>query len=431
MAEPARPATQAAPKSFAALRNRDYSVYLTGNMLAMMADSIEHTITYWVIWEKFHSPFLGGFAILVHWLPFLLFSIWSGALADRHDPRRIVQIGMGLFMVASLAWGYFFLTDTLEMWIAMVILTVHGFAGVFWAPASQLLIHDIVGGPQLQSGVRLMATSRVLGLLAGPTVGGLLLGTLGAINGIFLNALIYLPLTLWLVRAPYGPKFRTGAEAHATRVAARPQTWRDILTTIRETATNRTILCMTLLAGGFSFFVGNSYQAQMPGFAQDLGHGDSSFFYSILMAATAAGALTAGLVLESGGFLKARPRTAFFLVMTWCVAITIFAISTNYWMALGVLFAVGFLDLSFNSMAQTLVQLEAPAHLRGRVIGLYNTSSAGMRAFAGITVGWGGELVGIHWSLAVSASVLLAGTVLLFSFLMRAAHVEVRASPGE
>jgi hypothetical protein len=96
-----------------------------------------------------------------------------------------------------------------------------------------------------------------------------------------------------------------------------------------------------------------------------------------------------------------------------------------------VLFAVGFLDLSFNSMAQTLVQLEAPAHLRGRVIGLYNTCSAGMRAFSGVTVGWGGEIVGIHWSLAVSALALLAGTAVLFGFLMRAAHVEARASPGE
>jgi MFS family permease len=271
----------------------------------------------------------------------------------------------------------------------------------------------------------------VLGLLAGPAVGGLLLGTLGPIDGIFVNALIYLPLTLWLMRAPYGPKFRTGADAHATRVAARPQSWRDIAATIRDVATNRTILCMTLLAGGFSFFVGNSYQAQMPGFAQDLGHGASSLFYSILMAAPAAGALTAGIVLESGGFLTAKPRTAFFLVMSWCVTVTVFAMCENYWMALAVLFAVGFLDLSFNSMAQTLVQLEAPAHLRGRVIGLYNTSSAGMRAFAGITVGWGGELVGIHWSLAASAMTLFAGTGILFVFLMRAAHLSARASPGE
>ena len=65
----------------------------------MMADSIEHVISYWMMFEKFHSPALGGFAVISHWLPFLLFSIYSGALADRFDPRRIIQIGMVLFML--------------------------------------------------------------------------------------------------------------------------------------------------------------------------------------------------------------------------------------------------------------------------------------------------------------------------------------------
>jgi MFS family permease len=63
-----------------------------------MADNIEHVISYWVIFQKFHSPTLGGFAIVSHWLPFLLLSVYTGALADRYDPRRIIQIGIALFM---------------------------------------------------------------------------------------------------------------------------------------------------------------------------------------------------------------------------------------------------------------------------------------------------------------------------------------------
>jgi MFS family permease len=248
---------------------------------------------------------------------------------------------------------------------------------------------------------------------------------LGPTNGIFVNALIYLPLTLWLWKAPYGPKFRKAAAGHAPAPrAATARGFGDVLATLREITSNRTIVCMTLLAGGASFFVGNAYQAQMPAFVQDLGHGASSLFYSLLMAATGAGALTAGVVLESGGLLHARPRTAFILVMVWCFAIASFAAAGNYWVAFAILFVVGFLDLSFNSMAQTLVQLEAPAAIRGRVIGLYNTSSAGMRAFAGITVGWGGELIGIHWSLAASAVALFAATAALFAVTLRAAHLE-------
>ena len=79
----------------------------------------------------------------------------------------------------------------------------------------------------------------------------------------------------------------------------------------------------------------------------------------------------------------------------------------------------GFLNLSFTAMTQTLVQIEAPAHLRGRLIGLYNMSSSGLRAFSGITVGVVGSLIGIHWSLALSALVLLMVTIALLSFSMR------------
>jgi MFS family permease len=189
-------------RSYAALRYPASRMYLGGAALAMMADSIEHVISYWIIFEKFQSPSLAGFAVIAHWVPFLIGSIWAGALADRYDPRRIIQIGMGLFMLVSFGWGILFATDSLEKWHAVILLIVHGFAGVLWAPAGQVLVHDVVGGRQLQSAIRLLATSRTLGLLLGPAVGGALLLFVGPTIGIFLNILIYVPLTVWLIRNP-------------------------------------------------------------------------------------------------------------------------------------------------------------------------------------------------------------------------------------
>src|SRR4030081_609870 len=115
------PATR---RSFAAMRHQGFPPQFSSFVLAMMADNIEHVISYWVVFQKFHSPALAGFAVVSHWLPFLLFSVASGALADRFDPRRVIQLGMGLFIVASLAWGYFFITDTLQMLQGMGILVI-------------------------------------------------------------------------------------------------------------------------------------------------------------------------------------------------------------------------------------------------------------------------------------------------------------------
>jgi MFS family permease len=402
--------------SFAALRHPGYRIYFTASALAMMADAIEHVISYWMLFEKFHSPVLAGFAVISHWLPFLAFSFWSGKLADRFDPRRIIQIGMGIFIAVSLAWGVLFEFEALEVWHAVVLLTVHGMAGVLWAPATQLLVHDIVGPEQLHSAIRLNATARYLGLLGGPAIGSGLLLWLGPAHGIFVNALIYLPLILWLWKAPYGPRYRSTPSAPPRGVRG----LRDVSATVQAIAGNRVLVTMILLGGAAALFVGNGYQPQMPEFAHDLGHGDPGLTYGLLLSADATGALTAGLVLEARNLLQADPRTALILALLWCGALTSFAATDSYPLALGLLFVAGFVELSFFSMAQTLVQLRAPPEIRGRVIGLFNMSALGMRTFSGVTVGVAGSLIGIHWSLGLSAvSLACVVSLLLASLLVR------------
>jgi MFS family permease len=272
-----------------------------------------------------------------------------------------------------------------------------------WSPTSQLLLHDIVGRDGLQSAVRLNATGRYLGMFLGPGVGSGFLLALGPSYALFVNALIYLPLTLWLWKAPYGPRFRSERAAPAAAV----RSIGDVLGVIRDIRHYPVVATMTMLAGGAAFFIGNAYQAQMPGFATDLGHGDPGISYSMLLAADAAGALTAGIALETFGLLRPDPRTALILAALWGIALGSFALVSIYPLALLLLLAAGFLELSFNSMSQTLVQLHAPAEKRGRIIGVFSMASLGSRMFSGFSVGILGQMVGIHWSLAVSAGLIL------------------------
>jgi MFS family permease len=408
-------------QSFAALRHRGFFWYFLLSAMAMMADSVEHVVSYDAMWDKFKSQELQGFAVISHWVPFLLFSIHAGALADRVDPRKVIILGMVLFMIATLGWGYFLLTDTLEVWHAVVLLIIHGLAGVFWAPAGQMLIHDIVGNDRLQSGVRLMATSRTLGVMLGPAMGGALLLFFDHAWALILNAFIYVPLIIWCLKAPYGPAFYP-PEKKRRPAAMRGMT--DIAAALKAAARHRIIMSMTLLAGGASFFVGNAHQALMPEFTDLLvptgvtGLSENTMHYVALFGAGAAGALIAGVVLESRSLLTARPRTAFTLVLFWCVAMGSFAISGNYYLSFALLLVAGFLDLSFNSMTQTLVQLNTPPDARGKVLGLYAVSSLGMKSFSGVTVGIAGGLIGIQLSLGISAAALFLFTIGLMAYAM-------------
>ncbi|MCW5774796.1 MAG: MFS transporter [Rhodospirillaceae bacterium] len=414
MRAPAAPAH----RSFAALRHPGFRPYFVGSAMAMAADNIEHVISYWIMYEKFHSPTLGGIAVVTHWLPFLLFAVYSGALADRFDPRRLIQIAMGMFMGVSIAWSVLFMTGVAEIWHAVVLLTIHGLAGVLWQPAAQLLIHDIVGSEHLQSAVRLNATGRYIGLLVGPALGAGLMLVLGPSVGLFVNAAIYLPLLLWLGFTAYGAR-----EARANR----PIRTDDLVAAFRVARGNATIFAMTALAGAASLFIGSGYHAQMPGFAQDLGQHSADFRYSVLLAADAAGALLAGLLLEGRGLLASNARTATVLAGIWCVALGSFALTASYPFAIALLFVAGFVELSFSSMAQTLVQLNAPAEFRGRIVGLFNMSALGLRTFSGVTIGLAGGLFGIHASLAVSAAAMLAVSLALLSVAPKAVAIVRRS----
>ncbi|RKH15453.1 MFS transporter [Corallococcus sp. CA053C] len=400
------------PAATSALRIPGYRTFLITFMLAMMADNIEHVISYWVAFQKFHSAALGGFAVVSHWLPFLMFSVPVGALNDRFDSRRLIQAGMVLFITASAGWGYFFVTDSLQLWHAMVLLTLHGCAGVLWGTSSQMLLYDIVGTASLASAVRLNATARYLGVLVGPGVGSIIMRTLGPTRGIFVNTLFYLPLVLWLVGAPHGRHFR-GART-GPKLAVRG--FADIVQTVRDVRGMPVVAPMVLLAGAASFFIGNSYQAQMPGFAHELGHGDPGLAYTLLLGADAAGALLAGILLETRGtWLPTTAASALKIAFLWGCSLFMFSFMRWYPAAIGVLFLAGFLELSFSSMTQAIVQLNAPDTIRGRVLGLFSMSASGLRAFSGVTVGLLGSVTNIHLSLGLSAVafVVVAGLLLL------------------
>jgi MFS family permease len=409
------PASNAPPvprRAFASFASRDFRTFFLLASVAMMADNIEHVISYWVIFQKFHSSALGAFAVVSHWVPYLLFAGYTGSWADRYDIRRLIQLSMLMFICVSLGWGYMFMTDSTEEWKAMVLLVIHGLAGVVWSPAVQVMIHRIVPSEQLPSAVRLIATGRYAAFVLGPALGsGILLAYFGPVYGIFINALIYIPMVIWLQRVPYGKQADTAPKPQRLRGFA------DIAATIRVVSRHPVLSAMTLMIGAAAFFIGNAYQAQMPGFAVDLGHDRPGGAYSALLGADAAGGLLAGIILETGGWLSPSVRSAFILAMIWCVSLGAFAQSASYALAIPLLFIAGFVELGFNSMAQSLVQLHAPGEIRGRVIGVFSMASGGLRTFSGLSVGLLGAVIGIHNSLALCAAVLFLVLVAVSVFV--------------
>jgi len=391
--------TLAAPK-FGALHHRDYRRYFLVALIGMTAESVEHVVSYWVIHEAFHSPTLAGFAVFSHWVPYLLFSVYTGALADRFDCRKLIQVAQGLLMLASLVWAALFLTGTLRGWHAAALLVIHGLAGVIAAAPIQLIVHDIVGADHLQSGIRLNALSRYGTMVLGPAVGTGLMFVLGVGGALLVNVLLYLPLILYLFRLPYTGHLSEGGERRPTPRFSLAEA-RALLAEVRS---EPRIIRMIVLAGATSFFVGTAFQAQMPEYAHDHGSEEADLSYMVLFGANAAGAVIGALLLESVPALQGGARAAIVCAAIWGTVMAIFPLAHSYAVSVTLLVLAGIFNIAFTSMAQAIVQILAPPRLRGRVVGLFNTSMLGLRAGSGVTVGVLGAVIGVDWSLALSAA---------------------------
>ncbi|GAA3767611.1 MFS transporter [Microbacterium kribbense] len=407
--------TSAPVPKFQVLRSWKTAPYLVGAGMAMMGDNIEHVITYLVLWNTFHSPVLVGFQLISHWLPFLLLSVYAGGLAERFDCRRIIQAAQVLFMFVSLCWGILFLTGTLQLWQACVLLVLHGIAGCLWGPAEQMMLYDFAGRDQLPSAVRINATFRSLGILFGPVVGSALLLLLGPTAGIFFNIVFYLPLTIFLMRTPFTGHSREGA--FSTGRVSLIDSFR-VLGTVRR---NTVILGMLILSALASVTIGAVLQTAMPVFSAILTPtgADGELIYGILLFALGIGGVLGGFFLEASGRIKPTVTTAVVAAVGFGAFAMVFAFTGSVAIAVIALVLTGASQITATATAQAIVQLEAPPAERGRVLGAYSMFGPGMQTFSGVTIGVLGTLLGIPLTVVLGGAVLVGGAALTAGYMAR------------
>jgi MFS family permease len=378
----------------------------------MGGDNLEHAVTYWVMWQTFHSPLLAGLAVLTHWLPHLLFSIPLGALADRFDCRRLVQLSGLLFITASVGWGVLFATNSLQPWHCVVLLLVHGFASAIWKAPDQLMLYDMVGPEGVPSAVRLMATGLTLGQLVGPAIGALLLTTVGPTIAIFLNVIMYLPFMIYLFITPM-----TGHVRDAGRRAAAH--WSDIVAVLRDVPKYPSILAVMIVQGAVALFIGAALLPLLPEFGGTLGVPDGAG-YAVLISSMAAGAVVSGITLEAVGRIRASVRIATATAAVFGIALLVFALSHNYALSVIALFIAGAANLVTASTSQTIVQLTAPPERRGRFVGAAGMTGQGFQAGSGILISILATALGVAGGVAVGAAgIIVVAAALMVVVLVR------------
>ena len=392
----------ALPAGLRALGQRDYRLYFISTIVGQTGTWMQTVTQSWLVLQLTNSPFLLGLTATLQFGPILLFSVFTGVLADRVTRRTLLFVTQSTQGVLALTLGLLAWSGHARYWQVLVVAVLWGIMAAIDQPARQSLVMELVGREHLTSAVGLNSASFNGARIIGPSIAGVLIARVGLSPGFFLNAIAFVFGIIMLAQIP--------GRRPVARIAGRTFI-EDMLEGVGyalKTPAIRFILGVQVI---LSFCVFN-FSVYVPLLARDrLGMGAEGF--GLLMAALGVGALTAGLSL--GAVTSGVPRMTLItsaLAAALCGLVGL-AFTQYFWIAALVLAITGFAGTLVNAGSNTSLQLRAPDALRGRVMSLYTLLSGGVFPIGAFWVGFVSEHWGVSRAFLVNGLLGLAAMGLL------------------
>jgi MFS family permease len=387
-------------RTFASLKHRNYKLFFIGQVVAVTGTWMQRIAQSWLVLQLTHSPVAVGILAFAQFAPFSTFSLFAGVIVDRLDARRLVIATQASAMgLASLLAGLA-LSGAVEAWHVYVLGFLAGTVQVLDAPARQALTYRMVGPGELPNAIALTSGLFNGARIFGPAIGGVLIAAFGpgvcfAVNaGSFLAVLA----VLFLMRQE---------EFSPVTIFERPTFLRGIGEGLRYVAGSRRALTVLLLVAAVSMFAVNN-NVLLPVLAKrTLSSGAGTF--GLLSAFFGAGALIGALAAAAIG--RARVKLVLLGAAGFGASQLLIAPERSLAIVLALLLAGGVCFSLWSANSNSLLQLEAPDHLRGRVVGLFFFGFAGTGSVGGLLAGWLADVGRTELAYAVAGSVALAATV--------------------
>jgi MFS family permease len=383
-----------------ALRWRNFRLFWLGQLISVVGTSVQVVAEGWLIYDLTGSTFWLGMAGLLGLLPVLPVSLVGGLLIDRVPRRKLIlytQIGL---MLQAAIFGLLAYTGQLTLWAIIALYFVFGALLAIDHPARRAFLVELVPAEDLANAVALNATVFNMSSLIGYALAGFLIAWLGAGATMLFNATTYLApisaLLLIRVRDVRADVTALGALGAAPRRAMQGALLEGAL----ELWRNPTILAaisLMAVAGGLAYPV----FGLMAAFAEEV-IGTSPVGLGILLSAGALGSVIGTLLLARLGHRR-RGRTLTWTALCLPPAIMLFAGTRTLWAACMLLVLIGVALLIVQSLTITLVQVQIPDRVRGRVMSIYSLLHAGSDTMGNVAVGTMAVWLGLPLALAVGA----------------------------
>ncbi|GAA2970796.1 MFS family permease [Microbacterium terrae] len=395
----------------------DFRWLMSASWTSNLGDGIALAAAPLLIASLTSSPILVAAGAMMQFLPWLLFGLLAGAVADHHDRRRLVMLANGVRAVIVLALVGFLISGHATVWMVLATAFLYGTAEVFADSAGSTLLPMVVGPADLGIGnARMQAGYLVANQLAGPPLGAFLFA-LGSFWPFLLQVLCVALAVLLISRITRTPVPEhasadgTGSKTHAIREGLR---W------LRGNAPVRTLVIIILV---FNVTWAAPWGVLVLYATEHLGMGPVG--YGALTTASALGGFIAVF-----GFGWLEKHVSFATLMRVCLSCEVlmhlaFALTTSEWVAFVIMFGFGLYAFVWGTISTTVRQRLVPMELQGRIA---SVNMVGV--FGGLVIGqFIGGVLAQTWGLTAPWWFAFAGSAITLLLVWRSISHIAAAKP--
>ena len=384
------------PRGLRALNHAQFRRFFSAQLIALTGSWMQTVAQSWLVLSLTNSPFRLGLIGTLQFAPVLVFSIFSGAVADRFPKRRILMVTQAALACQAAALGMLAWTGRAEYWHVGALALVVGFAHAIDLPARQSYVAEIVGREDLVNAVALNSAAFNAARIVGPAIAGVLIGRYGVVPAFVMNSVGFIVVIAAL--ATLSTEGRPVTRPIAGVLAEIGEGISYALATPRI----RIILALLLVV---SFAVFN-FTVYVPLLARDvLGLGAEGFGF--LMAALGVGAVAGALTL--GASAAREPTVPLMLgeAAVACGGLFLLSVARHVSVAAPLLAVIGFFGIMVVAGSNTTLQLAAPDELRGRMMSLYTLIWGGVFPLGSFCVGSIAEVWGVSMAFVTMGGLAL------------------------
>jgi MFS family permease len=384
---------------FAALRNRDFRLFWSGFFVSNVGTWMQSTAINWMLYELTDSPFQLGLNGIFRAVPVIALGVFAGTIVDRCDRKRVLLGTQIALMAVAFTFALLSQTGVIQVWHIYALTFLTGLIATLDGPARQSLFPSLVPRAFLPNAIALNSLLWKGSILIGPALGGVALATVGTTGTFYANAASFLAVIVSLL----GIRSR-GSVARKSD---------DFIEDLREGFTfviaKRVILGVMVMEAVSSVF--GLDHAMLTIFARDLLHAGASGL-GFLQSARGLGAILGSSLLIALNQPRAQGKILFFSAVLYGIGFALFGLSHSFALSLLLLVFVGATDTVWGATRNTIMQINAPDAMRGRVMGVFQLSNRGLHPLGQVETGIVVPLIGAREATFFGGLLVTAVTLL-------------------